>query len=121
MPSTIRGSDNFDSGRYESTEQVITSGATLTLPHGLGVRPFMLQLELICKTAEDGWSVGDILIPAQISTSSSNRVNTLYSDATNIYLIYEDATNCFATTDKSTGAGALLTNANWRVIIKGIA
>ncbi len=46
---------------FESTEQTITAAGSLTLAHGLGVEPKIFQTMLICKTAEQGYSIGNKL------------------------------------------------------------
>ena len=124
MPSTIRGSDNFDSGRFESAEQTITAAGGLTIPHGLGVKPFMVQCELICKVAALGYSVGDIVIvqDAQASSSAADAYGlSLVYDSTNINIRMASGAGVFIVINKTTGAGANITATDWKLIVKAIA
>ena len=124
MPSTIRGSDNFDSGRFESAEQTITVAGALTIPHGLGVKPFMVQCELICKTAEYGYSIGDKLQVQNggfTSSGISQYGMSLVADATNIAIRYGATSGAYYILDKTSGMVAVITTTNWKLIVKAIA
>ena len=54
---------------FESSEQTITVNSTLAVAHGLSASPKLVTMELICKTAESGYSIGDVLeFPATAGT-----------------------------------------------------
>jgi hypothetical protein len=110
---------------YESAEQIITSAGSLTLAHGLGVAPKFIAPVLICKTAENGYSVGDI-VPAsyQVSTSSADvfGMSAEISSDTSISVRFgSNAAASFLITQKDTGAGNAAANANWRLIMRAFA
>ena len=44
---------------YISTPQTISSGGTLTLAHGFGVKPKIIKKYLVCTVATGNWAVGD--------------------------------------------------------------
>jgi hypothetical protein len=107
---------------FTSTDQTITSAGLLTLPHGLGAAPEMIQLFLVCQTGEENWTAGDVILASpHNSTSGDNRFNAVYSDATNVYIRFDDNSACFVTGNKTTGATAVLTNGNWRLRVRAWA
>lgn len=114
------------SKEYISAEQTITVAGLLTLAHGLGVAPKMIAPVLICKTAENGYSVGDI-IPASTQTSTSTLdsygASFEYSGATNILVRYGSGSsgNVFIIPHKTTGVPTTATTANWRLIMRAWA
>ena len=109
----------FSSVPYVSTEQTITSAGLLTLAHGLGAAPSMVQLQLSCQTAEAGWAVGDKpFVDMSQSVGSASTHNTVWADATNVLVRFSNNANCFAIGNKSTGLSTLLTNANWKLIVR---
>lgn len=102
---------------YVSTAQTITSGGLLTLAHGRGVVPSALACRLRCVTAEHGWAVNDEMA-AELSPSGATKINSIWADATNVYVRYSNAASCFNGGNKSTGSAEALTNANWRLIVR---
>lgn len=109
---------------YESLEQVITSGGLLTLPHGLGAVPKLVTGELVCKTAEQGYSIGQI-IGAQIWFYSDSAVDnkgvTFVRDAFNLTGRYGSNAIVFSANHFTTGTGIPLTNTSWRLIVRAWA
>ena len=108
---------------YVSAEQTITAGGLLTLAHGLGVTPKLLQARIICKTADVGYSIGDEVF---ISNDGSSSVSDSYSTAlscngtTNIDVRYGSGGG-FRIPNKGTGGGTNITAANWRLIVRAWA
>lgn len=104
---------------FISAEQTITFNSLLTVAHELGVKPKILQVVRICKTAEDGWAVGDEIIMQSADFGGTDYYgSTIGSDATNVYI----TTGANITGHiKSTGAGALTVAANWRYIVRAWA
>lgn len=107
---------------YASAEQTITAGGLLTLAHGLGSTPKLMQTYIVCKTAEAGYSVGDVLkiefTPA--NGTGSQICNFMVSaDAANLYATC--AASGLAAINKSNGALTFLTTANWRLIVRAFA
>ena len=112
---------------YVSPEQTITAGGLLTLAHVLGVAPKLVSLELICKTSEYGFSVGDRLQIRHSLFSSSVSDNfgvMVVPNSTQIRCRYgANGVAAFVEGDFSTGVqiAAGLTNANWRLIVRAWA
>ena len=102
---------------YVSTAQTITSAGLLTLAHGFGAAPSGLACRLRCQTAEHGWAVNDEMA-AELSPSGAPKVNSIWADATNVYVRFSNTASCFNGGNKSTGSAAELTNANWRLIVR---
>jgi hypothetical protein len=108
--------------QYVSSNQTITTGGFLTLAHGLGIAPESFYLELVCVTAEAGYAVNDVVLAhANSTTNGVNRFNSIYYDATNIYVRYSNNATCFAVANATTGAAAPLTNASWRLRVRAFA
>jgi hypothetical protein len=77
----------------------------LTLAHGLGVAPRITLIELVCQTAELGYSIGDVVY-------ASDNTASLVKDATNINVRYRNAS--IGLMHKTTGALTAITAANWK-------
>ena len=102
---------------YVSAEQTITTGGTLNLAHTLGMQPKLVQLSFICKTAEQGFSVGEE-VDAQFESNGSNY--NYRAAATTTRLRCTCGSNGIAVANAS-GAFSALTNANWRLIVRAWA
>lgn len=94
---------------FASSEQTITLGGLLTIAHGLGAVPTLFTPQLICKTADNGWAVNDV-----IQQSVSGIV--MYADATNVYVRFSNTS--IPSLNKITGTAVNLTVASWRLIMK---
>jgi len=106
---------------FTSAEQTITSAGTITVTHGLGVVPDLVETYAICKTAEQGFAVGDLVrVEFTGSSTTVTRANSIWADNTSLRVRYSDVTNCFTMANKTTGAFIGLTNANWRLILKAV-
>lgn len=103
---------------YDSGEQVITPGGLLTLAHGLGAVPALLQFSLICKTAEGGYGVNNVVVFSPPGMTTVNYGMTPRIDATNISIRYGTAGFAFHNTS---GNVIAFTSANWRLIVKAWA
>lgn len=102
---------------FTSAEQTITNGSGLNVAHGLGAKPGRVEAVLLCKTAEDGWAVGDeIALPSKDAVSSSVYNFILGWDATNVTVV--TCASGVQVANKSTGAAAVLTNSNWRIVVR---
>lgn len=94
---------------FASSEQTITLGGLLTIAHGLGATPTLFTPQLVCKTADNGWAVNDV-----IQQSVNGMV--MYADATNVYVRVSNT--AIQSLNKTTGATVSLTPASWRLIMK---
>jgi len=105
---------------FTSSEQTITNGSGLNVAHGLGAKPSRVDAVLLCKTAEDGWAVDDeIRLPSKDAVSSSIFNFILGWDATNVTVV--TCASGVQAANKSTGATAILTNGNWRIVVRAWA
>ncbi|ADZ72398.1 hypothetical protein [Polymorphum gilvum] len=119
----VRGSPLPITKAYVSPEQTITSGGLLTLAHGLGAQPKIMTAELVCKAAEHGYSVGQIL-SINIGINAANALAAGLSVVpypTTVEVRYGSAASAVQLLDKSTGAVANATNANWRLVVRAFA
>ena len=90
---------------FVSADQTITLAGALTLAHGLGAAPRIKLIELVCQTAELGYSIGDV-IQAQDNTAM------ILPDATNLNIRYRSAS--IGVMNKTTGVFTSITAANWK-------
>lgn len=110
---------------YISPEQTIAFSELRTLPHSFGAVPKFYRLSIICKIAEHGYSIGDVLeVPHFGDVSDSTgavRGVSLVGDATNINIRYVGNAVVWTIINKSTGVPAGITVANWRLIVRAWA
>lgn len=111
---------------FISSQQTLTSGGTLTLPHSLGGKPLFITTTLVCQSSENGFSTGDELtinLGSPISaTGSVNTGGSVTWDITNVYVTFTSQSTIFSNmTNKSNGGRADLTNGNWKLVIRAFA
>ena len=107
---------------YASTAQTITSAGLLTLPHGLPSAPELVVMSLVCVTADHGWAPGDVVFVGDCNTTAgANRSNTVYVDATNVYVRFSVYAECFVFNEKTTGSVLAMTNASWTLRVRAWA
>jgi hypothetical protein len=76
---------------FTSTDQTITDSGTLTLAHGLGAVPKLVQHYLVCQTANNGWAIGDVVTPMECSQGNPTNGGigvAVKVDATNLTVYY---------------------------------
>lgn len=106
---------------FESAEQTITSAGALTLAHGLGVLPKLIQVFIKCQTAEYNYSVGD-QIPAPVFNSDGTMLGvSVVFDSTNLNIRFGNNAQNWNIPNKSTGALSAINNANWKAIFRAWA
>lgn len=104
---------------FTSTEQTITAAGALTLAHSLSSAPSLIQCRLICKTADQNYSVNDeLIISSSGDDSSASRGLSIVPDATNINIRFGSAANSFSILNKTTGAITAIINSRWKLIVK---
>lgn len=103
------------SGEAISGEIAFSNGATSTYAHGLGVEPKFAVVKFICKTAEHGYSVGDKIIYTSNISQGADSGATVTLDATNVKVIISNGGMIL--TSKSTLSWAIMTAANWKIIV----
>lgn len=109
--------------QFVSSNQTITSAGSLTIAHGLGVAPQIVEINLICLTAQNGYAVNDVINvnPAFNGNGAGNKGVSITYDATNIYLRFGSDATCFEFLNKTTGVAAAFTNANFAVRMRAFA
>lgn len=104
------------SASFTSSEQTVTFGGSLTLAHGLGATPTLVQLQLKCITAEGDYSIGDIYELGAGATSGTDKSTAVWCDATNVNIRFAGAAPNISR--KSFGSDFAITAAKWKLIVK---
>ncbi len=109
--------------KFKSTPQTITSGGLLTLAHSMGVEAELITFQIVCTSAEEGYSIGDTTFVniAGNSSASLTLANSAFSDATNVFVRYSDLTQVFSAANKTTGDGFFIAKAKWDLIVRTYA
>ena len=105
---------------FESSEQTLTASTTVSVAHGLGTKPKLMQAVIICKTAELGYSIGDEVMAISRFEHFYGWVEipAVYCDSTNMGFVINAAIVVFR---KDTQAHAAITLANWKLILRAWA
>jgi len=106
---------------FTSTQQTITAAGSLTLAHGLGATPTLLQARLICTDAsgEAGYAQNDeVVVPLGATDSGGNIGAVVVPDATNLNVRFGSSAASFVALNKTTGAIANLTNSKWTIVFR---
>lgn len=106
---------------FQSTDQIITAGAQLTLAHGMATIPTLWQVYLKCTAADAGYSAGDILINPGFTGAAGLYGIAFVPDATNLVGRFVNNATTFGGTHKASGAAAGFTSANWVVFVRAWA
>lgn len=102
---------------FESSEQTVAVDTLLTVAHGLGQLPKLVQATMRCKTTDAGYAVGDevVISGAGSHTNQSDQGIEIAYDATNVYAVQGAD---LALLGKSTFNNTTLTEGNWRWVIR---
>ena len=104
--------------RFTSSNQTITVAGSLTLAHGLGVSPGQVWYDLVCVTAELGYTAGQrIVAQAVTGKNGAGPGLTIVPDATNLNVRFNNSSPVFQVCNFTSGAQVNTTNANRRVPI----
>lgn len=112
--------------KFTSADQAIVNGGSLTLSHGLTGEPDFIQVYLRAKTANNGYSIGE-LTPVNSATNESGSgigsVSTGQSitfDATNIEVRFANPTagTVYIIVNKATGGNVSANPSDWDFVIK---
>jgi hypothetical protein len=108
---------------YESPEQTISVAGTITINHTLGVFPKLTTAVLVCKTADQGFAVGDqISYWTGFHTDSGNsRGCHIVATASQFKIQYSNQPGSTFQVFNSSGGIITLTNDNWRLVIRAYA
>jgi hypothetical protein len=103
----------------------VSGAGNHTFEHGLGERPKAIRVYAKCITAQHNFSIGDeVELNTNLneggSTSAGRGVQLVFDD-TNVDLRFGSSASPLRIFNKTTGAQADLTNANWEVYIEVFA
>lgn len=105
---------------FPSSPQAITT--TLTVAHGLGEEPKLIQVYLICTTAEFGYSVND-KVPIGFNTigsAGSDAGLAIKPDSTYLNVVFSSTCN-IVIPRWDTRVLTVITNTNWNMIFRAWA
>jgi hypothetical protein len=111
----------FPSETYDSGNQTITSGAAISLTHGLSSAPILVTYHLVCLTTEDNWAVGAELPVVPVTASAGFGADEGFQvEVTDTLIegVFGNAANTFQLLDKSAGTSSTVTNAKWAFIAR---
>jgi hypothetical protein len=104
------------SAAYNSGGQTITSAGTLTLAHGLGAVPAIVQCRLICGTTDLGYSVNDeVYVDFGPLSNTTSRGASVVPDATNLNIRFGSDSFAFSLLNKGTGTVGNAANSSWTI------
>lgn len=112
---------------FVSTGQTITAGGSLTIAHGLGAVPKLVTPELVCTSAEGGYSVNDVVPiywgPIDFNSALTNSGVSCVPDATNLNIRFGSSVspNTLYVLNKTTGNPVGITNSSWSFIVRAYA
>lgn len=95
---------------YWAEEYTYALSTNTTVPHGLAVRPKQVWGELRCLIAEKNFAVGDRVALNSIQIQFSYNANTITIVTSGTAPSIYDAT--------ATGAPAVITVANWALVVR---
>lgn len=115
IASTGGGGATLPTG-YTSPDQAIVFPSSLTLAHGLGSTPRLINYTLKCTTAEHGYSIGDLVDFATGLENGSGQGIQSYKNSTNVVALMN---NSFWVREKGTPFTIQgITAANWVLIVQ---
>jgi hypothetical protein len=88
------------------------AGTLLSFTHGLGIIPVSAELELVCLTAEAGYSVGDVVTPYTVPNATYVAPFTIRKTST-VVEARTGSTGAFDLNNHTTGSASAVTAANW--------
>ena len=107
---------------YLSSAFSYVSGGLVTLAHGLGKEPNLVQYIIEAKVSTNAYAIGDrILIDANASSASTNKYNYFRVDATNIYIRFNDSGSFNNIQNKSDGDAEGTTPSHWDIYVRAYA
>ena len=108
---------------YVSPETSVAAGGTATLTHGLGAMPKAIHLSVVCKTAELGYVVGEeaALIGNLLTGVDAGTNISLQTASTSTTIRLKVGSTGIAVLNMTTGVPALITAANWKIIVRAYA
>lgn len=103
---------------YESAEQTVAFAGSTTLNHGLGGLPSNVQVWLVCKTTDLGYSVGDWLGPVGSETFGDGANNGIVIAMNTSQVKVQIGAQSVAMPTWTTGLRGSITAARWRFVVR---
>ncbi len=121
--SSLAGPTPVFSSEFVSSEQSIVLESRVVIAHGLGGLPKLLTGELVCKTAEFGYAVGDVypihnnVFSDGTPGASQQHGVALTMNSTNVEVLVGEQIQIL---EKTTPNDSMpnLTPANWRIVLR---
>lgn len=106
---------------FVSPSTAFAAAGVFVLPHGLGVVPKIVSLDLVCAVAEHGYAVGDVLAMPLGAGPGVNEGVRIFRTAVDVNIRFGSAANVFTILNRATGASAAITPANWTFVARAFA
>ncbi len=122
-PATLTAARNTLIPSYTSAAQTITAAGSLTLAHGLGATPTLIQARLKCIDAggEANYAQNNefvVYLGSMSDSAADSKGVAVIPDATNLNVRFGSNATTFNALDKTTGALTGLTNTKWNIIFR---
>jgi hypothetical protein len=108
------GAADIAGAKYDSGEQTITAAGNLVLNHGLGYVPTDVWAVLVCKIANLGYAVNDIVVAPAVMTSGSFGV-AVTTTSTQLNIRFGSSAGAIAIGAKATGVYTAIVAADWKI------
>jgi len=116
---TAASSGSGGVSKFTSTEQTLTASSTITVSHGLSGVPDLATGHLVCKTADAGYSVGDLIEVLSIDTQSAAEKGVLLRKSST-QVIASIGQGIEVPNNSSLGNTSSLTLSSWRLVITAL-
>ncbi len=100
---------------YNASGNIAIASPAVNWAHGFGVTPDLFMCFAICTTADQGYSINDVL---QITNyfQNANSVNSVGANSTNVFFRCNPLTIVIA--NKTSGAAVNMTTGSWRMFFR---
>jgi hypothetical protein len=88
------------------------AGTLMSYTHGLGVAPASAEFEIVCLTAENGYSIGDVVYPYMQASGTNYSPFSVKKNAT-VVSVVSGVSAPFTINHATTGGPVAPTSANW--------
>lgn len=108
--------------RFTSSAITPVANGTITVAHGLGEIPGIVQFRAVCTEAQEGFAVGDELMfnPASNGSAAHTIAHNVQVDATNIQVKWANNSRLFYGGQASGSSQVPLSIGNWDVHVEAI-
>lgn len=107
----------FPAADFTSTEQTVSTGATLNVAHSLAAVPTLVQVVLRCKTTDLGYAVGDEIPMYSSGTLDGADGVVIGSNSTNVFIRVGSNIELL----NGSFSNANITTGSWRWVVRAWA